>query len=157
MEKAGDQLFRQLRRQLLGRTGADVDIALGHLHLAPPKVVHALAAHHGELDLFFPSLAAQETFRCPNQVGVVAAAKAAIRREQQQQDFFLLARGKQRMRLGGDTGGEVLEERRHLLGVRARREHRLLGAAQLGGRDHLHRLGDLLRIADRADPFSYGL
>jgi hypothetical protein len=35
--------------------------------------------------------------------------------------------------------------------VRARRDHAILRAAQLGRRDHLHGLGDLLRVLDRAD------
>ncbi len=35
--------------------------------------------------------------------------------------------------------------------VRARGDHAILRAAQLGGRNHLHGLGDLLRIPHRAD------
>jgi len=37
-------------------------------------------------------------------------------------------------------------------GVRARREHPLLSAAQLRPGNHLHGLGDLLRVLDAADP-----
>ena len=44
-----------------------------------------------------------------------------------------------------DAAREVGEQGRHALGEGARGLGRHLGAAQLGGRDHLHGLGDLLR------------
>src|SRR5438067_2255832 len=46
----------------------------------------------------------------------------------------------------------VLDGLRDLLGVRASLLHALLGAADLRGRDELHRARDLLRRLDPADP-----
>src|SRR5262245_48833495 len=51
----------------------------------------------------------------------------------------------------GDPTGEVLNRRFELVGIRPRRDRRLLRATQLRRRDHLHRLGDLLRAAHRSD------
>jgi len=46
--------------------------------------------------------------------------------------------------LAAEDGREVGQDLVDLLRVRPRREHRLLGPAQLRGRDELHRPGDLL-------------
>jgi hypothetical protein len=50
-------------------------------------------------------------------------------------------------RLGGDFGQDLVHEAR----VRAAGQGGLLGFAHLGGRDHLHGLGDLGRVLDRLD------
>jgi hypothetical protein len=47
-----------------------------------------------------------------------------------------------------DAGQDAL----HLRGVGTRVDDALLRAAQLRRGDHFHRLGDLLRVLDRADP-----
>jgi len=47
---------------------------------------------------------------------------------------------------------ELAHELGELAGVGARGEHPALGPLQLGRRDHLHGLGDLLGVLDRADP-----
>jgi len=46
---------------------------------------------------------------------------------------------------------DIGNHRVHLLGVGSRRFGSGLRAAQLGSRDHLHRLGDLLRRLGRGD------
>jgi len=46
---------------------------------------------------------------------------------------------------------EVADDRADLLGIRTRQAHAVLGAAHLAGRDHLHRLRDLLRRLDARD------
>src|SRR5712692_58232 len=53
--------------------------------------------------------------------------------------------------LGGALAGR-LQDLEHLLGVRPRRQHRRLRAAQSRRGDHLHGLGDLLRVLDAVDP-----
>ena len=50
-----------------------------------------------------------------------------------------------------DAAGERLEHAGDHFGVGASRERALLGAAQLGRRDHLHGLGDLPRVFHAAD------
>jgi len=61
------------------------------------------------------------------------------------------------MRLGLDAGRHRREHLGELGGIGARALRRLLRAAQLRGRDHLHRLGDLLGGADGRDPFAQRL
>ena len=58
----------------------------------------------------------------------------------------------QGMGVGWRARGHAVQDLHHLPRVGPGREHRLLGAAQLGRRDHLHGLGDLLRVLDAADP-----
>jgi len=45
----------------------------------------------------------------------------------------------------------------HQCGVRSARQRLLLSTAHLGGRDHLHRLGQLADVANRFDPSPYVL
>ena len=53
---------------------------------------------------------------------------------------------------GSTRAATLLQHALHLHGVRPRVHDPLLRAAQLRRGDHLHRLGDLLRVLDRADP-----
>jgi hypothetical protein len=53
-----------------------------------------------------------------------------------------------------EGGRQVGHDRAHALGIRPRRLGGFLRLAQLGRRDHLHGLGDLLRRADAGDPVS---
>ena len=80
--------------------------------------------------------------------GIEAAAEAALGGGDDQQMHLGLAGAAEqprRRRAGRDAGGEVGEHRLHPLGVGPRRLGGLLGAAKLGRRHHLHRLGDLAR------------
>ena len=52
---------------------------------------------------------------------------------------------------GIDARGDAAQHALHLDGVGTRAHDPLLRAAQLRRGDHLHRLGDLLRVLDRAD------
>ena len=52
---------------------------------------------------------------------------------------------------GSTRDGDARQHALHLHGVRPRAHDPLLRAAQLRRGDHLHRLGDLLRVLDRAD------
>ena len=96
-----------------------------------------------------------ELLRRLDQVGVESAGQAAVAGDHQQQNALLRPPRQQR-----DLFAVVLLGRglRHIgqhapddLRVGARRDHPVLRAAQLGRRDHLHGLGDLLRVLDRAD------
>ena len=90
-----------------------------------------------------------------DRVGVEGAREAAVRRHDDDQPVVLrvqVAAGQQRMvRLVQDRG-EVRDHLVELLAVGTRGQRRLLGPAQLGGRDELHRPGDLLDVLGGADP-----
>ena len=63
------------------------------------------------------------------------------------------ARQKTRGTVGiADRGGEAAHDGIHPLGIGATGLRRILRAAQFGGGDHLHRLGDLAGRFDRLDP-----
>ena len=51
-----------------------------------------------------------------------------------------------------DARRQAVQHRQHALRERPRGDDALLRALQARGGDHLHRLGDLLRRLDRADP-----
>jgi hypothetical protein len=87
-------------------------------------------------------------------VGIEAAAQTAVRRDDNQQRTpgTLRRKTKQRMRILIDARDQTVQHLQHPLGERARRNHPILRAFQPGRGDHLHRLGDLLRRLDRADP-----
>jgi len=63
-----------------------------------------------------------------------------------------VARLQQRVVAGVGARGDAVQDLHHLPRVGSSGEDGLLGPAQLGRRDHLHGLGDLLRVLDRADP-----
>ena len=100
-------------------------------------------------------MAPDKSFRSADQVGIVTAAKAAVRSKQDEIDLFFFACLQERMSFDGNPGGDVFQKLGHFFGIRARRHRGFLGATQLGSRNHLHGFGDLLRVADRADPFTY--
>jgi hypothetical protein len=56
------------------------------------------------------------------------------------------------MRVGLDARHQAVQDAQHPLRERARRHDAVLRALEARGRDHFHRLGDLLRRLDRADP-----
>jgi hypothetical protein len=113
--------------------------------------VAGLSADHVELDAGF-ALLGDEAARRADDVGVEGAAEALVGGDHDQQRAAAAAVLQQRVRLGVGTRGEGVEDLHHLARVRPGREHRFLGAAELGRGDHLHRLGDLLRALDAADP-----
>jgi hypothetical protein len=99
-------------------------------------------------------LAGMLTGKCfgrPNQIGVESATQTAIGSDKQKIDIPLFTDSEEGMSEGLALGGEVLQHRFQLLGVRPGGERGLLRPAQPGSRDHLHRLGDLLDAADRRD------
>ena len=86
--------------------------------------------------------------------GIEGAGQAALAGADQQQMHLVLAGAGQQRRRAGRTrsgSGDVGDHRVHLLGIGPRRFGGGLRAAQLGGRDHLHGLGDLLRRLGRGD------
>ena len=87
-------------------------------------------------------------------VRVEAAAQAAVAGDHDQQRPALSGGGdaQQRVRVLIDARYQAVEHVQHPLRERPRRDDALLRAPQARGRDHLHRLGDLLRRLDRADP-----
>src|SRR5712691_1190568 len=90
-------------------------------------------------------------FGRPHQIGVESATQTAIRGDQQKVAILLFTGSEEWMREDLALGGKVLQHRFQLLGVRPGSERGLLRPAQPGGGDHLHRLGNLLDVADRRD------
>ncbi len=85
-------------------------------------------------------------------VGRVAARQTAVRRDQQDcgtRGVRVLAGERV---LGGGPGGHCRHRPGELIGVRGGGGHRALRLTDARRGDHLHRLGDLLRRGDRADP-----
>ena len=113
------------------------------------QLIGALAADAEDLDLF--ALVHQRIrplARQPHDRRIERAAQAALGgADHQQMNLVGAGAGEQARRrvAAGDAGGDVAEHAVHALGERARGFRRHLRAAQLGRRDHLHGLGDLLR------------
>ena len=93
-------------------------------------------------------------------VRVEGAAQALVARDDQDQGLartglaaVVAARRRQQrvLHLARRHGGEMLRHLAQFQGVRARREDLVLRATQLRRGDHLHRLGDLLRVLHRPD------
>jgi hypothetical protein len=84
-----------------------------------------------------------------DQVGVERPAQAAVGRDKHQENLFDGPHGKQRVISLLGAGGYTLEERHHLIGVRARIEDCILGAPQTSRRNHLHGAGNLLCVFHR--------
>ena len=90
-----------------------------------------------------------------DEIGVEGTGQTFIRGEQDELDALLFATGQQWA--GGCVfiaGGTVRQISHHLLehgGIGAGGDDTVLRATQLGSRDHLHGLGDLLRVFDGAD------
>ena len=103
-----------------------------------------------------PRMLRREALRALDQVGVEGARQALVAGDQHQQDAPFLGRRASSGfgRRASSAAAAAATLRQHLPQQRAvgpRRDHAVLRAAQLGRRDHLHGLGDLLRVLDRAD------
>ena len=89
---------------------------------------------------------------------VVSAAEAPVGGDEHEMDPRLrLDRAQQRMRLVRDLTGHASQQLGQLLGVGTRRDRCFLRAAELRRGHHLHRLGDLLRVAHRGDALANDL
>jgi hypothetical protein len=82
---------------------------------------------------------------------VVCAAQAAVGRDEHQCYVLHLAHLEQRMVELAGCAREIAEHLGDLGGIGPRRLRPALGAAQLGGGHHLHRLRDLLGVLHRPD------
>ena len=90
-----------------------------------------------------------------DEIGVEGTGQTFIGGEQDELDAFLFAAGQERAsRCVFIAGGTVCQVCHHPLehgGIGAGGNDAILRAAQFGGRDHLHGLGDLLGVFDGAD------
>ena len=137
---------------------ADGALFVGSLRgIAAAEVVAALAAHalHVHVDA---GLGIKEALRRLEQVGVEAPGQATIAGDDDEDDVALLARLQQGMLglagLGIDHVGALTSELQHVgqhLRVGTGGQGAFLSAAELGGRDHLHGLGNLPRALHAAD------
>ena len=128
---------------------AEVDVADEDAAEVAAQLLAALLADGQDLDgLALGEEAGGVGAREADDRRVEAAAEAALGgRDDQQVGVGAAGAAEQARRRGarGDAGGEVAEDGFHAAGIGPGGLGGLLGAAQLGGRHHLHRLGDLAR------------
>src|SRR5581483_10268477 len=155
IDLAADEVFDEVLPDLLRRFQRqrleDMRRLTADRNLAALEEIVRLASD-GEKLHRLEILFANEVHRRANDVRVERATKTSIGRHWNDQHVPLdVVRFEQRMSGHIDTrrnGGEHLAQRG---GVRPRREHPFLRAAQLRRGHHLHGLGDLLRVLDAAD------
>src|SRR5215207_5824267 len=150
----GDQVGGDVARVRVRGPVGEADVGAGRRALAEVERADAAAAGGGEDDVLALTL---QVVRRPDagadDLAVEGARKAAIAGDQEHPDLADVLALEQDRQVG-----DVLRRLRrvarhppHRRRVRAQREDPLLGAAQPGGRDHLHRPGDLLDVLDRRD------
>ena len=121
----------------------------------------ALAADAEDLDLLaFGQQRIGALARQPDDRRVERAAQAALGGADQEQMHLLAAGSREQPRRRAevaDRSGDAAEHLAHALGIGPRSLGGGLGAPQLGGRHHLHRLGDLLRRLGGGDAHAHVL
>ena len=130
----------------------DADLLEQHLEAAAAEEVAALAADQAERTAL--RALRDERAGALDDVGVEAAAQPLVAGDDDDQRLAVrprLADRQQRMDRRIDAGRDAGQHALHLRGVRPRVHDPLLRAAQLRRGDHLHRLGDLLRVLHRAN------
>ena len=129
----------------------NADLLEHDLEASAPEEVAALAAHQSKT----ARLAAFDDERAGrlDDVGVEASAESFVAGHDNHHRLAVgaaLPRREQRMHGRVNTRRDTEQHPLHLHGVGPRIHDALLGAAQLGGGNHLHRLRDLLRVLHRA-------
>src|ERR1039457_3074768 len=134
--------------------GGQADIFAGDEDGALAEEVATLAADQLELD-FDAGALRLEALRTLDEVGIESAGQALVGGDEHQQDALFVAPGEQRVLghalVAGDGRGDVAQHLAQHRAVGAGADGAILRAAQFRRRDHLHGLGDLLRVFDRAD------
>src|SRR5262249_37485452 len=152
-------VFGVLKRKRANRAQLDVFDDLFLVETA--KLLVALAAHAEELDLFAFGHQRIRPLTCePYDRRVEGAAQATLGGAYQQQMHAVAAGSDQQPRRRAEVvgrGGDIAEPLRHPLGIGTRSLGRRLRAPQLRRRDHLHRLGDLLRRLGGGDAHAHVL
>jgi hypothetical protein len=153
--EAGRQVVGDLHRPFELQLLPDVLPALLDRDALAAEVIPSLASDGGDLELFeVRPVFGDETFGAAQDGAVEATAEAAVGGHHHQLDLPGRAHRQQRVALDLGPGHHVPQDLLHAQGVRTGLKDRLLGATQLGGRDHLHGLGDLLGVVDRFEPLT---
>src|SRR5207253_1742180 len=140
------------RRQHVGDAWPVGEVAGVGDHL-PPEPEHEVAALPSQGDVArLRVLLVHNAVGGPDRVDVEGPAEAAIRRHQDHHAPLAFTPLEEGMAVLRGQLGCRLQDLEHLLRIGSRRLHHLLSAAQLGGRDDLVRLRDLLRVLHTADP-----
>src|SRR5262249_45910558 len=145
----GANLMRQSRSQ----SAKQIDMLFAKRHRPAFEVIEPAPTDQRKSHLL-TRMPMHKCFGCPNQIGIESATQTAIGGNQQKSDILLFTGSEEWMREGLALSGKVLQHLFQLLGVRSSSERSLLRPAQPGGRDHLHRLGNLLDVTDRRDAFT---
>jgi hypothetical protein len=120
-------------------------------------VVDALTSENRQRHLA-PRVLPQVGVGVADQSRIVGPAQTSIRcDEHEPSSSWLLARSQQGMFHLAHGAGQAVKQLGQSVGVGPSRDYRLLRPAQLRRRDHLHGLGDLLRVAHRGDALADGL
>src|SRR5512146_2609052 len=159
VEVAREEALHEVPGKLLGvgmgQRPQDVHVLLSELHLAPAEEIAGLAPHREHDDLLVPvAVVVEEPVGRPQQVRVEPSAQAPVRGDHQEGQLRPLPRRQERMAPFLRPAGDRLHDFAHLPGVRPRGRDGVLRPLELRRRHHLHRLGDLLRALDAADPLA---
>ncbi len=131
----------------------DIHVLGQHFPFAPPEEIPAFASHadEGNLDtrrFFLPD----ELHRGVDQVDVEAAAQTAVGSHQHQpHPGYRLGLLKEGVDIRLHPASHVAQHHGEGPGIWPEPFHAQLGTPQLRRRDHVHGLGDLLGLLDRAD------
>jgi hypothetical protein len=142
------------RRIGKGQPLKDPDRLVANIKTAPAEEVASLAADQAKGNLVLLSLFDDELTGGFDDVRVEAAAQSTVGRDDDEERSRTgrCRDAQQRMCLLLDTRDETVQHFQHALRERPCRDDAFLRAPQTRRRDHLHRLGDLLRRLDGADP-----
>ena len=149
-----DERLRDLVRGAEVQRVEDVRGLTANRNRAPLEEVIRLTADRQDLRRL-PSAVSDRVHGGANGIRIERAAETAIGCDDDDQHVALcFVRREQRMGRDIDARGNRRQHFAQRSGVRPRAEDTFLCTAQLRGRDHLHRLGDLLRVFHAADPAS---
>ena len=153
----GEELGNQFAGDLAGVAILDplkeVDLLVPDGRGALAEVVQTLAPYAEQVERLAPLLP-DKSFRRLYDIGVEGAAQPLVGGDHHQLNALFLPFFQQGMPPDLGAGHQAPDHLEDAAGVGPGSQDRLLGSPQLGGRDHLHGLGDLLGVAYRADPAS---
>src|SRR5207344_1861641 len=151
--------FRVLEAERADR--AQLDVLDDVLLVEAAELLVTLAADAEELHLLaFGHQRIGALAREPHDRRVEGPAQAALGGADKKQMHLLIAGSREQPRRRAEVAhrsGDAAEHLAHALGIGTRSLGRRLRAPQLGGRHHLHRLGDLLRRLGGGDAHAHVL
>ena len=132
------------------RTLADADITPRNREAAKAEVIPRFASDRHQLDVVLILDAVDFELRVHRleYVARIRAGESFIRRNHEEQSLAALVHFEHRMREALGMRRDILHHRASFFGVRFIGNRRLFRATEFRGRNHIHRVGDLLRALD---------